>query len=184
VLPLVAACGATDGTGDGGGQPAAGDLQPLSKATGWRDGLIEDFDEQPYALVEIAFDQETAERAWEQNVPDGLAQRSGAPEEDGHYGALEGVNFDTHAVLVWSAGQSGSCPGWLAGIDTDDAGVVEVTTGVRGDVCTDDYNAYRMVVAVERDRLPDPAWLPVTDVLIDGQALAASSLVDAYPAGE
>lgn len=185
VLALVAACG--DAAGDQAGGTGAGPdpepVRPLAKADGWRQGLMDSLDgEHPYALVEVAFDRATADRAWAANVPSDLAEGTGAPAEPGRYGNLDEVDFDTQAVVVWSSGQSGSCPGWLADVDTDGEGTVSVTTGqTPADACTDDYNAYRMVLAVDLDRLPDPTWLPVTDVVVDGRTVGAVSLVRAYP---
>lgn len=134
-----------------------GPVGPLAKVSGWRD---RDLLGEAYALVEIADDRETAERAWEENVPAGLPEREGDPTEEGVYGSLDAVDFERQAVVVWSAGQSGSCPGWLADIEVVD-GRVAVEHGTAGaGACTADYNPYRMVLAVDRDRLPEAADLP------------------------
>ncbi|QBI21303.1 hypothetical protein ER308_18155 [Egibacter rhizosphaerae] len=152
-----------------------GPVRPLAKVEGWRDGLDPHAD--PFALLEVAWDRETAETAWANNVPDDL--EAGAPDEGepGRYDDLDAVDFDDEALLVWSSGESGSCPGWLADVATDGDGDLEVTRDSFGaGACTDDYNPYRMVLAVDRDRLPDPEALPgelVGDVP-DGVA-------DAYP---
>lgn len=184
LLAALAACGESppDGSGgDGGaGRPA---VQPLAKADGWRAGLTGDLG---FAVVEVAYDSDGAERAWRENVPGDLPERDGQPAEPGRYGDFGSVDFDTHAIVVWSSGQSGSCPGWLADIRTGADGTVEVETGVDmrgGDACTDDYHPYRMVLAVERERLPDPEQLPATAVTVDGRSSGAGSLVAAYPAG-
>lgn len=151
----------------------------LMKAEGWRDELGQPAG-SPFAIVEIAFDRETAERAWADNTPEGLAPRTGAPEEPGIYGDLDRVDFDTQAVVVWSSGESSSCPGWLADMNVKELGTVEIqrddTAGFFG-ACTDDYNAYRMLVAVDQDRLPAPDELPTEDV-----AGIPSGLVTTYPA--
>jgi hypothetical protein len=162
---------------------AGSEAGPLAKADGWREGLVERFDgDMPFALVEIAFDRATAELAWAENVPDGLPRRDGRPEQPGRYGDLDAVDFSTHAVVVWSSGQSGTCPAWLADISTrDDA--VEIHTAQSGQICTDDYRPYRMLLAVERDRLPDPDEFPVSNVIVDGRSGGSPSLVDRYPAG-
>lgn len=163
---------------------ADSDVRPLSKADSWRDGLWEGFEsrgeEPPYALIEIAYDRAAAERAWAENVPPGLPERSGRPDADGRYGELDDVDFSRQAVVVWSSGQSGTCPGWLADVRTVD-GVVQVTTDQRGSACTDDYRTYRMVLAVSRDRLPEQGELPTTEVLVDGRDLHWGSQVRAYP---
>lgn len=158
---------------------------PLAKVQGWRDALGPVA--APFAVLEIAYDRETAERAWRENVPEDLAPGEGVPDEPALYGELDDVDFDRQVVLVWSSGQSGSCPGWLAGVAIGDDGTVEIRrrdTSMRADpgedrptACTEDYNAYRMVVAVDRDRLPVEADLPSEEVrgIPDG-------LVTTYPA--
>lgn len=175
---LVWACGEESPPG-GGGSGAA--IQPLAKADGWRDGLT-DSAMNPFGLVEIAYDSATAEVVWQENVPDGLPERDGRPTEPGRYGSLESVDFGTHAVVVWSSGQSGSCPGWLADIRTDADGTVEIETGDDGSTCTADYRPYRLVLAVALDRLPERDQLPASSVTVDGRTGGAGS-VDAYPTG-
>jgi hypothetical protein len=157
---------------------------PLAKATGWREGLGGVGGEDFFILLEIAFDPETAQLAWAENVPDDLPERSGEPAEEGRYGDLAEVDFDTHAVVVWSSGESGSCPQWLSAINTTGEGRVEATTTeqTEGLACTDDFNAYRMVVAAPRDRLPEPSWLPEDDVSHNGRVLDWGGLVREYPA--
>lgn len=146
-------------------EPIARDapVVPLAKADRWRDGLRPEDLDHPFGVIEIAFDRETAERAWSDNVPADLPQGDGAPIEPGRWGSLDEVDFGTQAVVVWSSGESGSCRGWLTGIDTAD-GKVWVETDGGAMVCTDDYNQYRMVLAVDRDRLPDPGDLPTDRV--------------------
>lgn len=178
---VVGACGEESPPGGGGGSDTAA-IQPLAKADGWRDGLAES-SFNLFGLVEVAYDRGTAELAWQENVPDGLPEQDGRPTEPGRYGNLESVDFGTHAVVVWSSGQSGSCPGWLADIRTNPDGAVELETDQDGSTCTDDYNAYRMVYAVALDRLPEPEQLPVSTVIVDGRSGGASSLIDAYPTG-
>lgn len=183
LAPLVA-CGGSSPGGSGRAGGADGPaVRPLAKADGWRPGLAVDLG---FGVVEVAYDPDSAEGAWQENVPADLPERDGQPGEPGRYGDLGSVDFDTHAIVVWSSGQSGSCPGWLADIRTGADGTVELETGVDmrgGNACTDDYHQYRMVLAVERSRLPDPDQLPVTTVIVDGRSSGAGSLVAAYPAG-
>lgn len=127
-------------------------VRTLAKAPGWRDGLgqLEDV----YALVEVAYDRETAQRAWDENVPGDLQPRDDEqPAEPGRYGGLDEVDLERQAVVVWSSGESGSCPEWLVDIETVDDRV-RVQTDATADVCTADYNPYRLVVAVDRAALP------------------------------
>lgn len=156
-------------------------MRPLAKADGWRAGLA---DSLGFGVVEIAYDRDSADRAWQENVPGDLPERDGQPAEPGRYGDPDSVDLDTHAIVVWSSGQSGTCPGWLADIRTGADGTVELETGVDmqgGTACTDDYRQYRMVLAVDRERLPDPDQLPITTVIVDGRS-GAGSLIAAYPA--
>ena len=44
--------------------------------------------------------------------------------------------------------------------------------------CTDDYNPYRMVLAVDRERNPEAGDLPTEDVTIDG---IANGRIGTYP---
>lgn len=146
---------------DEASDPPDAAVEPLVKADGFRDDL--EIEDVPWALLEIAYDRQTAERAWEQNVPDDLPERGGQPAEPGRYGDFAQVDFDRQALVVWHAGQSGTCPAWLDDVNTDAAGDVHVeidTTAEEGEFCTDDYRGYRMVLAVDRDRLPDPDQLP------------------------
>lgn len=93
------------------------------------------------------------------------------------------MHFDSHAVVVWSSGQSGTCPGWLADVGVE-GNTVHVETGehVAGHGCNDDYNPYAMVVAVPRSRLPEASLLPTADVIVDGRSHGLESIVDLYPA--
>lgn len=157
---LLGACGGggTPSTEPGDGGSGDEGLVPLAKATRWRDELQGTTD--AFAVIEIAYDRKTAERSWQDNVPDDLERRDDEqPAEPGLYGDLDDIDFDRQAVIVWSSGESGSCPGWLADIDTRD-GTVHVERDATQQECTDDYNPYRMVLAVDRDRLPESSDLP------------------------
>src|SRR5690606_35534583 len=124
VLLVSAAAGCSEpGTADG--------IEPLVRAGWWRDALLDDMEGGTFTILEIAYDRDAAERAWEENVPDGLPERRGTPYRDGRYGSLDDVDFATHVVVVWSGGGS-ECPGWLYGLETDD-GVVRATTRERVD---------------------------------------------------
>jgi hypothetical protein len=177
LLVLLAACADT-------WSPGSSAVQPLAKADGWRDGLVDHFDgNEPFGLVEIAYDRATAERAWADNVPEALPERSARPEDPGRYGGLDDIDFASHALVVWSSGQSGSCPEWLADVRTRDDGGIEVRTRQRGGACTDDYNRYRMVLAVSLSRLPGVEALPTSDVVVDGHTSGWQSLAVPYPSG-
>ncbi|MFW6296752.1 MAG: hypothetical protein ACOC04_06135 [Halothece sp.] len=70
------------------------------------------------------------------------------------------------ALIVWSGGQSGICPGWLADIHWGEAGVLNIEEGQYSPsgICTMDYNPYRMVLAIDRDQLPPAEELPTEEV--------------------
>lgn len=155
------------------GPPGEG-VETLAKASGWRDRLAEELGQ--FAVFEVADDRETAEVAWRDNVPDDLETRDDElPADPGVYGALEQVDFEQQAVVVWSSGESGSCPGWLSDIDHAEVAVV-VEREASGGMCTDDYNPYRMVLAVDRERLPPPEDLSSAE--LDG---VPDGVVRAYP---
>jgi hypothetical protein len=142
-------------------EPIDEGVTPLAKADGWRDDVP---GEGGFAIVEVAYDLETAERAWAENVPDELEERDDdLPAEPGVYGDLDDVDFDSQVVVVWSSGQSGSCPGWLADIRMEN-GTVHLERGATDQMCTDDFNPYRMLLAVDRDRLPAEEDLPHGDI--------------------
>lgn len=159
---------------DGGMEAVAEGILPLAKADGWRESLLQN-DDDAYGIFEIAYDREAAERAWSGNVPTNLPPADGMPEEPGVYGELSDVDYESHAVVVWTFGESGSCPSWLADVNTIEGRISferRYAAPGRGDhnapvrvdeviVCTSDYNPYRMVLAVPRDRLPDRGDLPI-----------------------
>lgn len=157
-----------------------GRVEPLAKAEGWREGI--DQMPPPFGVLEIAYDRPTAERAWAENVPDGLPQRAGDPDEPGVYGDLDDVDLDTQVIVVWSSGESSACPGWLADVDVDASGTVllqrDDSAGAFG-ACTDDYNPYRLVGAIDRDRVPESDALPTEDVA--GVPEGPGAVVTAYP---
>ena len=166
-----------------GGSSTADGLTTLAKVDGWRAPLWNDEElSAHFALVEIAYDEETARAAWRENVPERLPQRSGEPREAGRYGSFADVDLEEQVLVVYSSGQSGSCPGWLADLSVEEGIVLlEREEHAPGMACTDDYNAYRVVLAVDRDKVPAADELPTERALIDD--LELSVLVTAYPAG-
>lgn len=154
-----------------------GPVRTLATVTGWREGL--ERDHPGFALLEIADDREAAERAFTDNVPDDLPAVDGDPSEDGLHAGLDTVDWDRETVVVFSAGRSGSCPVWIEDVRVDDGSVsVTEATPTRGG-CTDDYNPFRAVLAVDRDRLPavDELPLPVNEGFPEGSEAVV------YPTG-
>ena len=163
-----------------GGCSSDGGVRPLAKIGQWRDAS-----EVSFVRMEVAFDRATAERAWHDNVPDDLPVRDGRPAEPGRYGDLDDIDFDSQALVVWSAGESGSCPAWLSDVLTDRRGTIADTTEdtggfLGGGGCSDAFSPYTMLLAVDRARLPEPGALPVELLEPDGTELG--QLVT-YPAG-
>lgn len=158
-------------------------MEPLVKDDGWAPSATAAFEQdRPFGVAEIILDRDAAEAAWRELGAHTMEPRSGEPRDAGVYGALDDVDFDSHAVVVWSSGQSGSCPGWLAGIEAADD-VVEIQTDEYSpdSGCTDDYNPYAMLVAVPRSRLPEVSLLPM-EAIVDGRSHGLQSVIDMYPA--
>jgi hypothetical protein len=135
-----------------------GEVRTLATVSGWRDELSQGTDG---GVLEIAYDAETAERAFAANVPDGLPASDGEPSEDGLHAPLDSVDWDREVVAVWSSGRSGSCPVWVADLRLEDGAIAVETASPISGACTDDWNPYRTVLAVDRDRLPALEDLPV-----------------------
>ncbi|MGY1842193.1 hypothetical protein [Modestobacter sp. SYSU DS0875] len=163
--------------------PTADGVTTLVKADGRSPSLgSEDVGGGYYAVLEVAYDEATAAAAWDAVVPSGLPSADGEPREPGRYGALEDVDLAEQVLVVFSGGQSGVCPGWLGDVSVADGEVhLEERRHVPGDGCTDDFAPYRLVLAVDRDRVPAAEALPTERVLVDGRDLAG--LVTSYPAG-
>lgn len=176
---LATACsGARDTAGSGDDGTA---VTVLARADGWRDGLPFD----GFLLVEIATDEAAASRAWDDNVPDTLEPADGDPIEPGLYGALDDVDLSRQALVVVSSGGSSSCPPWVRHLDAV-AGRVEVSLA-RDDAtaCTDDFQPYRLVLAVDRDQLPADDELPIEHIDVPTDNLTnVEGRVVAYPAPE
>lgn len=138
-----------------------------------------------FSALEVAYDAETARRMWQENVPPGLPARGGDPTRPGVYGDLADVDFGEQAVAVWSGGQSGSCPGWLAQVRLAEATRVVVTEDLdsgTGNACSSDRNVYRTVVVIERDQLPSEQSLASAHATDDDPEHPAEVFLAAYPA--
>lgn len=180
---VLAAC---SGTSSGPSSAFVPGTTVLSKTSGWRAGLDPETASH-YMVVEIAYDEATARRAWAENVPAGAVVRNDLPVTDGLYGRFDAVDLTKQRIVVVEAGQSGSCPGWIRGLSTRADGTVDVFEGSRvppgADGCTADYNAYRTVLAVDIGRLPAATDLSATGprALVDGAAIDSGVLVVPYP---
>lgn len=156
----------------------AGGVRTLTKVDSWREGLL--VPERTYAVLEVAYDADTAQALWDANIPAGLPAADGDPVQQGQYGDLAGVDFTAQAVAVWSSGQSGTCPGWLSTVRTDTDGEVLLTRDESGgrSGCTDDYNTYRTLVVVDRSDLPEPSELASARGTVEGVVPLRALLVD------
>lgn len=173
---FATACGGDDGiTQDG--DPA---VTVLARADGWRHDLQKT---AAFMVIEIAEDDDTAMRAWGDNVPVSLPAADGDPVEPGVYGALEDVDVTRQALVVVSSGGSSSCPPWVTDLATFEDRV-EVTLARDGaaTACTDDFHPYRLLLAVDRDRLPRAEALPVERIDVPSDNLTdVEGRVVAYP---
>lgn len=135
-----------------------GAVRTLATVPEWRPGLGRAGD----GALEIAYDRETAERAYAENVSQSeLGPGDGNVAEDGIHAGLGTVDWDREAIVIWSGGRSSSCAEWVEDVRTVD-GRLEVTTASPSQgACTSDFSPYRAVLAVDRDRLPAEADLPL-----------------------
>lgn len=173
---FLAACGG--GVGSSG--PDDGPVTVLARADGWRSGIEASVG---FLLLEVAYDEGTALRAWAENVPNELPADDGdPPATPGAYRSLDDVDFSRQAVVVVSSGGSSSCPPWVRDIRTV-GDRVEVELAREGaQACTDDFQPYRLVLAVDRDRLPGLDALPVERVDVPSDNLTdVEGRMVAYP---
>jgi hypothetical protein len=164
---VLVACGGgpdrapTDGGNPDGPAPEAttdeGPVRTLATVPGWRGELPGMAD----GALEIAYDRETGERAFTENVPDDLPTGARDVADDGLHAELDTVDWDREVLVVWSAGRSGTCPVRVEDLRTAGGRIeVETASSSQGS-CTADFNPYRAVLAVARDRVPPPGDLPV-----------------------
>jgi len=110
----------------------------------------------------VAWDADAAVGLWDAHVDEALPEVVEVPPATtGVYGTLDGIDWDRQAVAVWYDGQSSGCPSYV--VDVTTATDVEVrTSAVAAGGCPEDWNAYRVLLVIDRDKLPDPAALPIT----------------------
>ncbi|WP_146211103.1 hypothetical protein [Quadrisphaera granulorum] len=166
-----------------GGSPggAAGGVQTLAKVDGHRAEMA--MPPNTFAVLEVAYDADTAQRMWQDNVPADLPTQDGEPRDAGRYGDLSDVDFSREAVAVWSSGESGSCPARVSDVELD-SGYLVVTEDDDSDIggaCTADYNSYRVLVVVDRADLPEPDALATTGVRIKDTSIGSQVLLSLYP---
>jgi hypothetical protein len=161
-----------------GSAPIADGVTVLAKADGWSPSVQGEQFSRFGGVLEIAYDEKTARAAWAAVVPADLPELSGSPEEPGRYGAFEAVDLDEQVLAVFSGGQSGTCPSWLRDVSVEDGRIV-LEQHVPDGSCTSDYRPYRVVLALDRDKVPATDDLPTEDVVVSG---LDDGLVVTYPA--
>lgn len=173
---FVTACGGDDGIARDGDSA----VTVLARADGWRDDVQQI---AGFMLIEIAADEDTAARAWDENVPDSLPAAEGDPVGPGVYGVLENVDFTRQALVVVSSGGSSSCPPWVRDLATfEDRVEVTLARDDGATACTDDFHPYRLLLAVDRLRLPGPEALPVERIDVPSDHLTdVEGRVVVYP---
>lgn len=173
---VLAACGGDVGSSG----PDDGPVTVLARADGWRAGIEPSVG---FMLLEVAMDEGTALQAWADNVPNELPAADGdPPTEPGAFRSLDDVDFDMQAVVVVSSGGSSSCPPWVRDIRILDDRVEVSLAREAAEACTDDLHPYRLVLAVDRDRLPAPEALPVERVDVPSDNLTdVEGRMVAYP---
>lgn len=134
----------------------------LTKESEWREDPPRSLVEEEYMrLLEIAYDVDTGQRLWDDNGP----QSTDTNDAGGSELPYE-IDYSSQALVVWSAGESGSCPETLEGITTSESGVV-VNLSQPGpeESCTEDFNRYRVVAVVNLDSVPGPE--DVSDAIVE-----------------
>lgn len=164
-LALVGGCaGAPWSAGGDADDP----VRVLAKTDGHVGGVAE-----PVPL-QIAYDRDAAEQAWRDVDVGALPERRGPPEEAGVYGHLGDVDFSREAVVVWSFGESGTCPEWVVDVAFDGRTLSVERQRSEAQACTDDFRAATWLVAVDLARLPEPEELPVPVDPTGSEAVAYS----------
>lgn len=171
---LLAACGG------GVGGSGEGPVTALARADGWRSGIEASVG---FLLLEVAHDEGTALRVWTDNVPSELpADEGDPPTASGAYRSLDDVDFARQVVVVVSSGGSSACPPWVRDIRIVGDRVEVHLAREDAQACTDDFQPYRLVLAVDRDRLPDLDALPVERVDVPSDNLTdVEGRMVAYP---
>ena len=140
--------------------PPADGVTTLAKLAGWGPAVPDD--DLIWSVLEVAWDADAATELWRDHVDEGLPRVADDPPATvGVYGELGDVDWDRQAVAVWYAGESSSCPAYVADVSTDDDEVAVGEHTANAGACRLDWNGYRAVLVVDRDHLPAPDALPI-----------------------
>ena len=131
----------------------------------------------PDVTLELAFDHDTAELLWGKHVPDDLPRRRGEPYRAGIHGDIDRVDFDNQAIALWWGGEA-TCPQSVTDVQLSGRSTVELHTTEEEPTCADMEVSFRMVLAIDRDRLPNVSQLPGNLVVVtDGNRRHAGQVV-------
>ncbi|WP_130650250.1 hypothetical protein [Egicoccus halophilus] len=122
-------------------------------------------EEVAVVTLELALDRDTAALLWDEHVPDDLPRRRGKPFDEGIYGNLDGVDFDSQVVALWWGGEA-TCAQAVTDVQLPEPATVELHTTEEAPDCLDMAIPFRMLLAIDRDRLPDPAELPANLAIV------------------
>jgi hypothetical protein len=115
--------------------------------------------------LELAFDRDTATLLWHEHVSDDLPPRRGEAFREGIYGDLDSVDFDSQVVALWW-GSEATCAQAVTDVQFPASATVELHTTEEELACLDMEIHFRMVLAIDRDRLPALSELPVNLVKV------------------
>lgn len=141
------------------GNLVSGGPETLAKADSWDAALEQQHSGigRPEAVLEIAYDEETAQRLWGTAVPEDLREQD-AERTDGKtpglYGSLDEVDHERQVVALWSSGQPDNCPERVSELSRSN-NQFRVLTEREGAECADDDHPYRAVLVLDRDAVPE-----------------------------
>jgi hypothetical protein len=134
------------------------------------------------ATLEFAVDPETAVALWDEHVSDELPRGRGEPFGEGIYGDLDSVDFDRQVVALWW-GTEATCPQAVTDVRSPDRATVELHTTEEDHACLDMATSFRMLLAIDRDRLPEVSELPVNLVEVTDGHRRDAGKVDLWAEG-
>ncbi len=134
------------------------------------------------ASLELAFDRDTAALLWDEHASDDLPRRRGEPFREGIYNDLDSVDFDSQVVALWW-GAEATCPRAVTDVQSPDSVTVELHTTEEDHACLDMEIPFRMVLAIDRDLLPELSELPVNLVVVTDDRPRDAGKVDLWTEG-
>ena len=157
-----------------------GSVQTLAKNYDMPEGFLGSA--RDAATLEFAVDPETAVALWDEHVSDELPRGRGKPFGEGIYDDLDSVDFDRQVVALWW-GTEATCPQAVTDVRSPDRATVELHTTEEGHACLDMATSFRMLLAIDRDRLPEVSELPVNLVEVTDGHRRDAGKVDLWAEG-